>query len=214
MAEGTAGKRQRRSPEIARNLILEAGEKILLTQGPTELKFKTIAQETGLSQSNIHHHFGGVEEIKRELMARMLARLQSELADILPEKDKATDDRAVSRAIAATYKVMASERNAKLIAWFTLASDGERLSDSAVSLQAVEQMLAILLTDHMPADKAKKLSPTLLYQVAITALGEGLFGGALKASLGGKDVQLDGAALLSDLFEDAFLSRINKFYRL
>ena len=79
-------KRRRRTPEEAKAEILDAAQVILLRDGPTELKFQTLAKEAGLAVSNVYHHFGGVLEIKQALAARVLSEINTDLASALVEK--------------------------------------------------------------------------------------------------------------------------------
>ena len=74
-----APKRRRRSPQTARDEILDAAENILLEQGPADLKFQEIATTAKIAKSTAHHHFGSLEEIHKALVNRVLERLTNDL---------------------------------------------------------------------------------------------------------------------------------------
>lgn len=192
-------KRKRRSPEAAREEILQAAESILLSQGPSHLKFQLIAKTAGLSQSNVHHHFGGVVEIKSALITRMLQHLTLELGEAL--NATAGDDREtrISGAIKTAYSVLSTERYSKLVAWLVLASNTDQIADLAAPLRIIEEMIVENLKISISAERAKLAAPRIIYQVAIAAVGEGLIGGLLRPALGENAQELDGSQMLIDM---------------
>jgi TetR/AcrR family transcriptional regulator, repressor for neighboring sulfatase len=52
------GKRQRRTPEEARRLILEAAQMLIARTGPEGFRLQDIAAAAGISHPLILHHFG------------------------------------------------------------------------------------------------------------------------------------------------------------
>ena len=61
------GKRQRRTPEEARRLILEAAQALIVTTGPEGLRLQDIAAAAGISHPLILHHFGSREGLVRAM---------------------------------------------------------------------------------------------------------------------------------------------------
>jgi AcrR family transcriptional regulator len=78
-------KRVRRSPEDARQLILEAAVRVLSKQGPDAVGLKQVAAEAGVSHALVVHYFGSYKalaeatlvEASAKLRARMLAGVQA-----------------------------------------------------------------------------------------------------------------------------------------
>lgn len=175
MSNGLNGStpRRRRSASEARDAILEAAEGILIERGPVELKIQQIAGAAGISVSTTHHHFGGISEIQAALAKRMIARLVSELSDIL-EDGGLTDDTAARQAIQKAYSIVASPRHARLIAWLFLTSDAAKLLDLATPLDAIHRMV----TDRLVADGVQELAEarasSVILRFASHAIGEAL----------------------------------------
>lgn len=78
-------KRQRRSPEAARALILETARRLIGEHGPDSIGLKEIAVEAGISHALINHYFGSYEALVDEVVGsevrgfreRLLAQMQT-----------------------------------------------------------------------------------------------------------------------------------------
>lgn len=64
-------RRLRRSPEEARQEILEAAESALAELEFSELTVELLMERTGLTRSSFYHYFGGLEEVAMALFARV-----------------------------------------------------------------------------------------------------------------------------------------------
>src|SRR5246127_4795392 len=73
------GKRQRRTPEEARRLILETAQALIATTGPEGLRLQDIAAAAGISHPLILHHFGSREGLVRALTREAGAELRDKL---------------------------------------------------------------------------------------------------------------------------------------
>lgn len=185
-------KRRRRTPEEARKEILDAAEHILLTTGPSDLKFQTIADHAGLAASNVHHHFGGVLEIKRALTERALHALSVDLATALAEDPADQLETYAEQVLVKFYHVLASERYAKLIGWIVLSTEVEAQRDFVSPLPIIRQAIAAKLQAYIPAAEAKRLAREVIHNVAISAIGQGLIGDALNSSIGTPRSRISG----------------------
>src|SRR3954468_15791630 len=72
-------RRQRRTPEEARRLILEAAQDLLARTGPDGLRLQEIAAAAGISHPLILHHFGSREGLVRALTQRAVSELRDKL---------------------------------------------------------------------------------------------------------------------------------------
>lgn len=191
-------KRRRRSPETARDEILDAAENILLAQGPADLKFQEIATTAKIAKSTAHHHFGSLEEIHKALVNRVLQRLTKDLSEALSHSETSPEHN-IEQAIQAVYAIIASERYSKILAWVILSTETAKLSYLAEPLHTIKHLVSDKLTKFMSAESAEKLAPQIVYQVAITAIGEGLTGNILQPLLGEKDALPAGRDLLNEM---------------
>lgn len=186
-------KRKRRTVEEAREEILDAAETIILTAGPTALKFQTLAEETKITVSNIHHHFGGVLEIKRALASRVLGELGRQLATALAETVPDNPHQYAGQVLMRIYAVLRSGRLSRLIGWIVLSSEIEAVDDLMQPLPMLKALVAARIAQYLPAEAADRLAGAVIYQVTITAIGDGLVGDAIKASLGNSETATDGS---------------------
>ncbi|MEO1041040.1 MAG: TetR/AcrR family transcriptional regulator [Pseudomonadota bacterium] len=196
-AKSTA--RRRRTPEEARAEILDAAEAVLLHAGPAELKFQSIAAQAGLSASNVHHHFGGVAEIKRALVDRMLRHLASELSDALEKTSNQERDVRIETALNNIYQIISTERYAKLFAWLALSSNVDQMAEFAEPIEVIKTLVTVELEQVMPATKAAQAARAIVFQVAVTAVGEGLIREFLITALGPDTDELDASKILLDM---------------
>ena len=201
-------KRRRRAPEEAREEILNAAEAIILNEGPADLKFQSLADHADLAVSNVYHHFGGVLEIKRALAERVLADLARDLAEAL---DKLNSDDPISYAentLMEMYDILKSRRHAKLISWIILSTEVEAIKDFAAPLPALKMLIATKIAQHLPYEMANELAEKILYNVAITSIGEGLLGETIKSSLGMSADSAQGSDWLRDYWKQLLETRL------
>jgi|TARA_R110002124_G_scaffold213201_2_gene379374 AcrR family transcriptional regulator len=201
-----APKRRRRSPETARDEILDAAENILLVQGPADLKFQEIATAAKIAKSTAHHHFGSLEEIHKALVNRVLHRLTNDLSEALSHSD-ASPEQNIEQALEAVYAIIASERYAKILAWIILSTETSKLSYLAEPLDTIKSLVSERLAKYMPERLAQTLAPQIVYQVAITAIGEGLIGKILQPILSENDVLLEGKDVLNEMVFNKIVGR-------
>ena len=202
-------KRRRRTPEEARQEILDAAEHIILTHGPVELKFQTIADQAGLAKSNVHHHFGGVLEIKRALTERLLNRLTHSLVLALAEEATKDLEDYAEKVLLKIYKILAGPENARLIGWVALSTEIDAHEDFVKPLPAIISVVVDKLKQFIPEKEAELLVRAVVYQIAVTAVGEGIIGDALHSVMSGRGPDPDGVEwirkywriLLSDAIE-------------
>src|SRR5215467_11680481 len=72
-------KRQRRTPEEARRLILQTAQELIASTGPEGLRLQDIAAAAGISHPLILHHFGSRERLVRALTQQAAAELRDKL---------------------------------------------------------------------------------------------------------------------------------------
>ncbi|MGI9361694.1 MAG: TetR/AcrR family transcriptional regulator [Parasphingorhabdus sp.] len=201
-----APKRRRRSPETARDEILDAAENILLEQGPANLKFQEIATTAKIAKSTAHHHFGSLEEIHKALVNRVLHRLTNDLSESLSQSDTSPEQN-IEQALQAVYAIIASERYAKILAWIILSTETSKLSYLVEPLETIRNLVSDKLTKYIPEPSAQTLAPQIVYQVAITAIGEGLIGKILQPILTKNDFIPEGKNLLNEMVFDKITAR-------
>lgn len=97
------------SPEIRAELIAVAA-RLLAQEGPAALTLRRVASEAGTSTMAVYTHFGGMEELKREVRRRGYAALAETLEAARPElEDLCRAYNAFARAQPDLYRVMFME---------------------------------------------------------------------------------------------------------
>jgi AcrR family transcriptional regulator len=154
--------RRRRSPELARQEILDAAERVFTRFQPDQVGLKEVAREAGVSHALITHYFGtyaglleaALQRRTRELREATLARLRE------PE--------ALSRPaylLELLFRTLQDPVHLRLMRWM-LASERPAASH-AFALQ--ERGLAVL-ADQVARALSPEPDPGLLRDVEITLL--------------------------------------------
>src|SRR5512146_3346240 len=83
--EDRAQRRRRRSPEVARQELLDAAERLFAKDRPDDVGLKDIAREAGTSHALITHYFGTYAGLVEAVLQRRLQRLREQMAARLVE---------------------------------------------------------------------------------------------------------------------------------
>jgi TetR/AcrR family transcriptional regulator, repressor for neighboring sulfatase len=75
--------RVRRPVERAREEILDAAERRLVADGPAALRVQAVAREVGVTDANVHYHFGSRDGLLQAVVRRAARRLRDDVADVL-----------------------------------------------------------------------------------------------------------------------------------
>jgi AcrR family transcriptional regulator len=159
---GRALPRRRRPPELARQEILDAAERVFAASQPDQVGLKEVARQAGVSHALITHYFGtyaglieaALERRQRKIREAVLARLRepdalgrpSELLDIL-------------------FRTMQDPVHLRLMRWL-LASERPSASN-ALGLQ--ERGLA-LIADQVARTMSPAPDRALVDQIEVTLL--------------------------------------------
>ncbi|MBY6537221.1 TetR/AcrR family transcriptional regulator [Rhodococcus sp. BP-349] len=65
--------------EPVRDRLVRSAVELLADAGPSELKVRTITDRAGVSTITVYHHFGGLQELLREVVIRGYADLRAAL---------------------------------------------------------------------------------------------------------------------------------------
>ena len=104
--------RLRRTPQVARELILSVASKRLAAFGLAGLNIADVAAESGISHATLLHHFGSAAGMQQALMLNMEDTLLRDIIAALSQPDP--DTAAVCDRL---FKTLATEGNARLLAW-------------------------------------------------------------------------------------------------
>jgi AcrR family transcriptional regulator len=171
--------RRRRSADEARNEALASARKLLIRHGPTAVTLKAVADDLGMTHSNVLHHFGTAGELQSELMSAMVRDLAAALMDVVAHL---RSDAAAPRALVdMVFDAFDKGGAGTLAAWIALSGNLKYLEPVRVAVtelvSALEEKFALEKGDpHMGVTSA------VLF-IALMAFGDSVIGESPKDML-------------------------------
>ncbi|MEM9621724.1 MAG: TetR/AcrR family transcriptional regulator [Pseudomonadota bacterium] len=154
-------RRTRRSPELAKQRILEAAHQVFLEGGADAVKVQPIAKMLGITDAAIHYHFKNRENLLEALLTFGAKRLKQAVDE--------TSDGNLAQVAENLSSVYDDQGFARLAAWFALA--GRQSTQSGL----FDEMSAQAQQELGVSDLEARRSVALL-NMALTV--EPLFAGA------------------------------------
>jgi AcrR family transcriptional regulator len=168
--------RRRRSADEARGEALAAARKLLLERGPYAVTLKAVADELGVSHTNILHHFGSAGELQSELMSTMVQDLE---AALLGAAAHLRSDMAAPRALVdLVFDAFDRGGAGKLAAWIALSGNFDYLEPVR---EAVTELVRALQEKFAleKGDPQLGVTSAVLF-IALMAFGDAVIGEPLK----------------------------------
>jgi len=168
--------RRRRSAEEARSEALAAARKLLIEQGPEAVTLKAVAEEIGVSHTNVLHHFGTAGELESALMSAMVRDLAAALTDVA---EHLRSDAGAPRALVdMVFDAFDKGGAGRLAAWIVLSGNLDHLEpvrDAVMDLvRALEEKFA-----QEKGDPHLGVTSAVLF-IALMAFGDSVIGESLK----------------------------------
>jgi len=174
------GKRQRRTPEEARRLILEAAQALIVTTGPEGLRLQDIAAAAGISHPLILHHFGSREGLVRALTRQAVAELRDKLVAAMASSEYSVEEQ-LDRVFNAFRDGLAQR-----LAWLATVDPGSGTEGNQLIMRDIADTLHARRVARAPPGVAITRDDTdaLIHLVATAAFGDALYGAQLHRSAG------------------------------
>lgn len=176
--------RRRRSPEVARQEILDAAERLFAKYQPEEVGLKDIGREAGVSHALITHYFGtyvGLCEsvLQRRLVAvRQIAATRLQEAGVLSRPDE---------LLAILFRTLEDPVHLRLMKWL-MANEKEESAMNAFALQEQGiRAIAMQVAGAISPQPSKHLVDTLalaLVTATAAAIGYAVSKHALAGAIG------------------------------
>jgi len=170
--------RRRRSAEEARAEILAAAEHLLLTEGPSGLTLKRVAQEVGISHPGVLHHFRSVELLGQALHERVSLRIRDDLLQL----GVADPDIDRVEVMQKAMEALSDPRKGRLLAWLVATGRDPFPDASEAGLGQIADAITPPGVD--PGEVRFKLM-----LVVLTMVGQSLVGDAVRVRLGLSEAQ-------------------------
>ena len=174
------GKRQRRTPEEARRLILEAAQALVASTGPEGLRLQDIAAAAGISHPLILHHFGSREGLVRALTRQAVAELRDKLVAAM-----ASSEYSVEQQLDRVFDAF-RDGLAQRLAWLVTVDPGGGAEGTQLIMREIADGLHARRIATAPPGEAIARGDTdaLIHLVATAAFGDALYGAQLHRSAG------------------------------
>ena len=173
-------KRQRRTPEEARRLILETAQALIASTGPEGLRLQDIAAAAGISHPLILHHFGSREGLVRALTRQAVAELRDKLVATM-ESSEYSVEQQLDRVFDAFRDGLAQR-----LAWLATVDPGGGTEGTQMIMRDIADKLHARRIAAAPRGAAITRGDTdaLIHLVATVAFGDALYGAQLRRSAG------------------------------
>src|SRR5512143_1723913 len=130
--------RRRRSPEVARQELLDAAERLFAKDRPDDVGLKDIAREAGTSHALITHYFGTYAGLVEAVLQRRLQRLRDATAERLREAGVLS---RVEELLAILFRTLDDPVHVRLMKWVMASGRQESLQVFALQDKGL-QMIA------------------------------------------------------------------------
>lgn len=173
-------KRQRRTPEEARRLILQTAQGLIASTGPEGLRLQDIAAAAGISHPLILHHFGSREGLVRALTRQAAAELRDKLVSAM-----ASTEYSVEQLLDRVFDTF-REGLAQRLAWLATVDPGGGAEGTQLIIRDIADRLHDRRIAAAPPGTAIARADTdaLIHLVATAAFGDALYGVQLHRSAG------------------------------
>jgi AcrR family transcriptional regulator len=174
--------RQRRTPEVARQLLLDAAERVFARFHPDHAGLKHVAHEAGTSHALITHYFGTYSGLVEATLERRVRRLRQRILD---ELRKAGALSRPGELLGMLFAALDDPVHLRLVKWL-VASERTTVAAFALQdrgLQLVAREVANALSPRASPEDIATIEVTLLTAVS-AAFGYAMSKQALASGIG------------------------------
>lgn len=187
---GARTERRRRSPEVARQELLDAAERVFLEFAPDQVGLKEVAREAGVSHALITHYFGTYTGMIEATLQRRLTSLRETMISRLRDAGVLQKPEELLAILFATFEDPIHLRLMKWMVANERANAMYALTLQQHGLQTVARQVALSLRPQATPAMIETVELTLMTAVA-AALGYAIS----KYALAGAACRQVGSAL-------------------
>ncbi|HEY5951261.1 MAG TPA: TetR/AcrR family transcriptional regulator [Kofleriaceae bacterium] len=175
--------RRRRAPEEARQLLLDAAERLFADDNPDAVGLKEVAREAGVSHALITHYFGTYAGLVEATLQRRLTALRERIRERLGEAG------AVSRPeelLGMLFTALEDPVHLRLIKWLSASERPSAIHAFALQqrgLAAIAHQVAAAVRSDPPREMIETIELALVTAVA-AATGYAVSKEALAGAIG------------------------------
>jgi AcrR family transcriptional regulator len=172
-------KKTHKSPEQARDAILDAAEQIVVQVGPAGLRISAVAKKAGMAHPNIIHHFGSREGLLNSLANRMGERATHRITEAIKT---AVDAPAQGKAAAMTQVLDTAYPGdeGRAAVWMHLSGAESSLKENMQQIVELSHQLRKTVSEDADLEHTNRL----VMLVTLALVGEVVSGQGIKEALG------------------------------
>jgi AcrR family transcriptional regulator len=171
--------RIRRSPEVARALILDAAKQVLADKGPGQTGLVAVAKVAGVSHSLVAHYFGTVDALVEEVIEQHMGALRESILSGL-QAERVEPDTILEMV----FEALSDRLQGRLMAWVLLSGRAENDAFFAREAMGLRRITDLLIGSARPSKKRRRDLENRLVLLWCAAVGYGAGASVLWDSLG------------------------------
>jgi len=172
--------RRRRSPEEARDEALVSARRLLIEHGPAGVTLVAVADDIGMTHTNLIHHFGSAAELQSALMGIMVRDLAAAIGTAVAQvRSDATAPRAL---IDIVFDAFDEGGAGMLAAWIALSNKHAHLDPVRAAVSDLVHAIDERSTAAGDA-RPRHIQSAILF-VTLCAFGDAVIGPHLRQMLG------------------------------
>ncbi len=172
-------KKTHKSPEQARDAILDAAEELMVEVGPAGLRISAVAKKAGMAHPNIIHHFGSRDGLVNALADRVGERATARITQAIKRATEAKPEDLVD-AMTHVLDTSYPGDEGKAAVWLHLSGAESSLKQNMQSVVELSHSLRQKLDDNASLENTNRL----VMLVTLALVGEVVSGQGIKDALG------------------------------
>jgi AcrR family transcriptional regulator len=174
--------RIRRTPEAARENIIQAARRLLIDEGPRSLKLQRVGKEAGVSHASVIHYFGSIEALTLAVVKdnhrKRRETLRADLSHIPTKKERGE---RLDNALAA----LSDREQGRLTASLLSLGLDPFPAEEELGLASIADVITELT--ELDIEQARRM---VLANV-LAMVGEAMVGSHMRARLGVEDTEAE-----------------------
>jgi AcrR family transcriptional regulator len=171
--------RRRRSADEARSEALASARNLLIERGPAAVTLKAVAEDIGMTHTNLLHHFGTAGELQSELMSAMVRDLAAALMEAVAHLK--SDEAAPRALVDIVFDAFEKGGAGTLAAWISLSGNFRYLEPVRVAVGELVSAIEAKFV-YEKGDPHLGVTSAVLF-IALMAFGDSVIGEPLKDML-------------------------------
>jgi TetR/AcrR family transcriptional regulator, repressor for neighboring sulfatase len=175
-------RRVRRTPEEARTLALASARRLLLVDGPDAITLQAVANDLGMSHTNLIHHFGSAAGLQSELMRQMMSELTTTIESAVMRLRAGKGE--MKDFVDIVFDAFDRGGAGRLAAWLVLSGESGRLAPVGEVVRDYIDSVERGADVGVDPDRVHERVTSATLFVTVAALGDSIIGNQMRRMVG------------------------------